>query len=202
MLNAINTDLPIATAMNAAQDARPKKPDFAGDGPEARNCARRSMTLSARPFSANYCIRCGKPWARRLILTAGRAEEIFQQQLQQVVASKHERGRPRQVHRANVRSVHLATKIEATLKPVQDWHKSRSSLTARCSSRSGFADGNKDGKQVRHPLKTGFDARQAKPGRVTTNDASTLQPPKPIRRRTKEKVDPCKPGGKTKSHNF
>ncbi len=85
MVNAINTDLTVAPAMNAAQNARAEKPDLVGaaQNPELRKAfdAFVGQTLFGQLLhSMRQTV--GKP----AYFNGGRAEEIFQQQLDQVLA--------------------------------------------------------------------------------------------------------------------
>ena len=85
MLNAINTDLPIATAMNAAQNARAKKPDLAGaaQSPELRKAF---DDFVGETFFGQLLHSMRKTVGKPAYFNGGRAEEIFQQQLDQVLA--------------------------------------------------------------------------------------------------------------------
>ncbi len=85
MTNAINTDLPIATAMNAAQNARVKKPDLAGaaQNPELRKAF---DAFVGETLFGQLLHSMRQTVGKAAYFNGGRAEEIFQQQLDQVLA--------------------------------------------------------------------------------------------------------------------
>ncbi len=87
MVNAINADLPSAPAMYAAQNAPAKKPDLAG---EAQNPELRKAfdDFVGETVFGQLLHSMRKTVGKPAYFNGGRAEEIFQQQLDQVLAKK------------------------------------------------------------------------------------------------------------------
>ena len=85
MINAISADLPSAPAMNAAQNARAKKPDLAGaaQNPELRKAF---DAFVGETVFGQLLHSMRKTVGKPAYFNGGRAEEIFQQQLDQVLA--------------------------------------------------------------------------------------------------------------------
>ena len=84
MINAINTELPITAAMNAAEGARAKKPDLTAaiQNPELRKAF--DAFVGETVFS-QLLHSMRKTVDKPAYFNGGRAEEIFQQQLDQVL---------------------------------------------------------------------------------------------------------------------
>ena len=87
MINAINTELPITAAMNAAEGARAKKPDLTAtsQNPDLRKTF---DTFVGETFFGQLLHSMRQTVGKAPYFNGGRTEEIFQQQLDQVVASK------------------------------------------------------------------------------------------------------------------
>ena len=85
MVNAINADLPSAPAMYAAENARAKKPDLAGSAqnPELRKAF---DAFVGETVFGQLLRSMRKTVGKPAYFNGGRAEEIFQQQLDQVLA--------------------------------------------------------------------------------------------------------------------
>ena len=85
MVNAINADLASAAAMNAAQNARAKTPDLAGaaQNPELRKAI---DAFVGETIFGQLLHSMRKTVGKPAYFNGGRAEEIFQQQLDQVLA--------------------------------------------------------------------------------------------------------------------
>jgi peptidoglycan hydrolase FlgJ len=85
MLNAINADLASAPAMYAAQNAKANKPDLAGgvQNPELRKAF---DDFVGQTFFGQLLHSMRKTVDKPAYFNGGRAEDIFQQQLDQVLA--------------------------------------------------------------------------------------------------------------------
>jgi peptidoglycan hydrolase FlgJ len=85
MINAINTDLPSAPAMYAAQNAPVKNPDLASraQNPELRKAF---DAFVGETVFGQLLRSMRKTVGKPAYFNGGRAEEIFQQQLDQVLA--------------------------------------------------------------------------------------------------------------------
>jgi peptidoglycan hydrolase FlgJ len=87
MINAMNTELPITAAMNAAQDARVQKPDLtaASQSPELRKAF---DSFVGQTFFGQLLHSMRQTQGKAAYFNGGRGEEIFRQQLDQELAKK------------------------------------------------------------------------------------------------------------------
>jgi len=87
MISAINADLSGTLAMNAAQNAQAKMPEHMGaaQNPELRKAF---DTFVGETFFGQLLQSMRKTVGKPAYFNGGRAEEIFQQQLDQVLAKK------------------------------------------------------------------------------------------------------------------
>jgi len=87
MINAISNDLPSAMAMNAAQNIPAKMPDRMG---AAQNTELRTAfdAFVGETFFGQLLHSMRKTVGTPAYFNGGRAEEIFQQQLDQLLAKK------------------------------------------------------------------------------------------------------------------
>jgi hypothetical protein len=87
MINAINSDLYSSMAVNAAQNVPAKTPDLTGSG-QKTELRTAFDSFVGQTFFGQLMRSMRKTVGKPAYFNGGRAEEIFQQQLDQMLADK------------------------------------------------------------------------------------------------------------------